>query len=221
MKNFYWGRRELSKKIYRLEPTALNFQICSLRTFITLVLAFQLLLFSKSVLAQSPNPEAVAGSGNPPSTVIVGQKVPTDFWNQKHTIYEDGKTRVITLKEFKGKVLILDFWSVSCGNCIFHQKAISYFKEKFPEHLEVIMVNPLRTKDSLSHITAFEDKFRQEYFPNGFRSIILDKELTNLFAVRAFPTYVWITPGGMVQTITFWNFLNKDAAMPFHKGKGL
>ena len=90
-----------------------------------------------------------------------------------------------------------------------------------PEDLEVIMVNPLKTKDSLNQITAFEDRFRQEYFPDGIRSIILDKELSNLFAVRVFPTYVWITPGGMVQTITFWNFLNKDAEMRFHRGKGL
>jgi len=180
-----------------------------------------MLLFSKSVLAQSPNPEAAAGSENPPRTVIVGQKVPTDFWDKKHTIYEDGKTRVITLKEFKGKVLVLDFWSVSCGNCIFHQKAISYFEEKYPQDLEVIMVNPQKTKDSLNHITAFEDRFRQEYFPNGFRSIILDKELSNLFAVRVFPTYVWITPGGMVQTISYWNFLNKDAEMRFRKGNGI
>ena len=221
MKNLYWGRRELSKKICRLEPTALNNHACSLRTFITFLFAFQILLFSKSVLAQSPKSEAAAGSGNPPRTVIVGQKVPADFWDQKHTIYEDGKTRVITFKEFKGKVLVLDFWSVTCGNCIFHQKAISYFKEKFPEDLEVIMVNPLRTKDSLNQITAFEERYGQEYFPNGFRSIILDKELSNLFAVRAFPTYVWITPGGMVQTITFWNFLDKEAAMPFYGGKGL
>lgn len=185
------------------------------------LLLFHMLLFSKSGLAQSPNPEAAAGSGNPPTTVIVGQKVPADFWDQKHTIYEDGKTRVITLKAFKGKVLVLDFWSVSCGNCIFHQKDISYFKEQYPEDLEVIMVNPLKTKDGLNQITAFEDRFRQEYFPNGFRSIILDKELSNLFAVRVFPTYVWITPGGMVQTITYWNFLNRDAEMRFHRGKGL
>ncbi len=218
MKNFYWGRRELSKKICLFESTALNNQTCTLRTFIALLLAFQMFLFSSPVLAQSPKPEA-ASSGNQPRTVIVGQKVPADFWNQKHTIYEDGKTRVITLKEFKGKVLVLDFWSVSCGNCIFHQKAISHFKEKYPQDLEVIMVNPLKTKDSLNQIREFEEKFRQEYFSEGFRSIILDKELSGLFGVRAFPTYVWITPGGMVQTITFWNFLNKDAEMPFHKNK--
>jgi len=221
MKNFYWGRRELSKKICLSEHTALDKQACKSRTFIALFFSFHLLLFSSPVLAQSPKPEAAACLGNAAKTVKVGQKVPTDFWDHKHTIYEDGKTQAITLKEFKGKVLVLDFWSVACGNCIFHQKAISYFKEKYPEDLEVIMVNPLKTKDSLNQITAFEDRFRAEYFPNGFRSIILDKELSNLFAVRAFPTYVWITPGGMVQTITFWNFLNKDAEMRFRRGKGL
>lgn len=221
MKNFYWGRRELPKNNYQFSQISSNNQTYSIRKFFVLLLAFHILLISKSVLAQSPNPEAAAGSGNPPRTVIVGQKVPTDFWDQKHTLYEDGKTRVITLKDFKGKVLVLDFWSVSCGNCIFHQKDISYFKEQYPEDLEVIMVNPLKTKDGLNQITAFENRFRQEYFPDGFRSIILDKELSNLFAVRGFPTYVWITPGGMVQTITFWNFLNKDAEMRFRRDKGI
>ncbi|MFZ4262151.1 TlpA family protein disulfide reductase [Sphingobacterium sp. HJSM2_6] len=217
MKNFYWGRRELSKKICRIKHNTLNYQICSLRTFLALLFAFHMMLFSSPVLAQSPKAEAAASLGNTIRTVIVGQKVPADFWTLQHTIYENGETRIATLEEFRGKVLVLDFWSVACGNCIFHQKAISYFKEKYPEDLEVMMVNPLKTKDSIHQIIAFEDKFRQEYFAEGFRSIILDKELSGLFEVRAFPTYVWITPGGMLQTITFWNFLNKDAAMPFHK----
>lgn len=221
MKIFYWDRRELSKG---RNLTILRYSYChKYRTLqcLLVIMALTLVLNSKSVLAQYSKTDIVPEHVIADNTIGVGQKVPVEFWDQKHTIYEDGKTRVITLKEFKGKVLVLDFWSVSCGNCIFHQKAISYFKEKYPEDLEVIMVNPLRTKDNIDRITAFEERFGQEYFPNGFRSIILDNELTNLFGVRAFPTYVWITPGGMVQTITFWNFLNKDAEMRFHRGKGL
>lgn len=173
------------------------------------------MLFSSPVLAQESSIDPAPTDEKERPILTVGSKVPKEFWELKHIIYEDGKTREITLKEFKGKFLVLDFWSVSCGNCIFHQKEIEYFKEKYKGEIKVLMVNSIITKDNLERIRSFQTRFGDLYFQSGLTSIILDEKLTSIFRPIGYPTYVWINPLGFVQTITFWNFLDRESIPPF------
>lgn len=173
------------------------------------------MLFSSPVLAQESSIDPAPTDEKERPILTVGSKVPKEFWELKHIIYEDGETREITLKEFKGKFLVLDFWSVSCGNCIFHQKEIEYFKEKYKGEIKVLMVNSLISKDNLERIRSFQTRFGDQYFQSGLTSIILDEKLTSIFRPIGYPTYVWINPLGFVQTITFWNFLDRESIPPF------
>ena len=178
------------------------------------LLLFHVLL-NCPVMAQVSSKETAPTDIKELPILTVGSKVPKEFWEMKHIIYEDGETREITLKEFKGKFLILDFWSVSCGNCIFHQKEIEYFKEKYKGEVKVLMVNSLITKDNRERISSFQTRFGDQYFRSGLTSIILDEKLTAIFRPIGYPTYVWINPYGFVQTITFWNFLDRESVPPF------
>lgn len=147
--------------------------------------------------------------------LMVGLTVPDEFWTTKHLFYIDGDTIRKDLTEYKGKLLVLDFWSTSCASCIAHREEISYFTDKYSDHLAVVMVNPKKTNDDLSRIRAFDKRF---YVPdtNSFlETIIEDKILQELFKFSGYPHYVWINRYGYIQTTTFRNLLDRGYVAPF------
>lgn len=218
MKNFYWGRRELSKKICRLEHIALNNQSCSIRTFIALLLAFQMLLFSSPVLAQSPRWEAVAASGIQITELRVGDKVPAGFWNHKHLFLAQGDTLRRDFLEHKGKMLVLGFWATWCSACLKNQPEIESYVQSHSKDLAVIRVNPNRSKDNLKTIEKALNGQVGKFSGIGFKdmvSIIEDGYLQQLFPNRGFPYYVWINKYGVVQLITYRNLLDQNFNKPY------
>ncbi|QBR13246.1 TlpA disulfide reductase family protein [Sphingobacterium sp. CZ-2] len=197
MNTFIWGRRGLPKKS---------------------TLSVLSIIFYLAGSAQSNNQFSSDITNRDSFTIRVGQQVPKDFWNQKHLLYEDGSVKEITLNQFRGKKLILDFWSIGCGTCISHQKNIDQFKLQYKDDIVVLMVNSRVKSDTVEAIKRFESRFK-EYFPNGLKTIILDDKLNNYFHPIAYPTYVWINRLGIIEIITFRNLLNTTISPPFLPSK--
>lgn len=218
MKNFYWGRRELSKKICLIEHTALNNQTCTLRIFIALLLAFQMLLFSNPVLAQSPIPEAAACPCTQIPELRVGDKVPAGFWSLKHLFVSQGDTLRRDFTEHKGKMLVLGFWATWCSACLKNQPEIESYVQSHTKDLAVIRVNPNRSKDNLKTIEKALNGQVGKFTGIGFKdmvSVIEDGYLQQLFPNRGFPYYVWINKYGVVQLITYRNLLDQKFDKPY------
>lgn len=125
-------------------------------------------------------------------------RLPDEFWNYSFKFYHNGHIISKTLKEYKGKPIILDFWSVYCGACIQNIPNLKYLQSLFPEKLSIILVNSYErenekiiknffvNRDSNYQIpTIFEDKILKQYFPHG-----------------PIPHYVWITSDGKVDAFT-------------------
>lgn len=149
--------------------------------------------------------------------LIVGQKVSDEFWKREYLFYINGDTVRKSLKEYKGKLLVLDFWSTGCASCLFHQKEIDSFKSAYKKDMNVIMVNPVKTKDNIDRIKTF---YQTHYvLKNGnkrhFESIILDDYLHRIFQFSGYPHYIWINKEGYVQTQTFRNLLDRNYVAPF------
>ncbi|WP_313492349.1 TlpA family protein disulfide reductase [Sphingobacterium multivorum] len=147
--------------------------------------------------------------------LVVGQKVPNEFWNKQHLFFVNGDTVRRSLKEFKGKLLVLDFWSSTCGSCLSHQKEISLYKTKYRNDLNVLMVNSLMTKDNLQRIDKFYRLHKDESFKDGFQSIILDESLQAQFLHIGYPNYIWINASGYFQIQTFRNLMDRSLAPPY------
>lgn len=176
---------------------------------------FCFIMFS-SVQAQSPKKETVARQLLT-EPLLVGQKVPDEFWKREHLFYINGETVSKNLEEYRGKLLILDFWSTSCASCLFHQKEIDSFKSSYKNDMNVIMVNPVKTKDNIDRIKIF---YQNHYaVKNGiekhFESIVLDDYLHRIFQFSGYPHYIWINKDGYVQTQTFRNLLDRNYVAPF------
>ncbi len=113
--------------------------------------------------------------------------------------------RPLTLAELRGKIVILDFWTYGCINCIHVIPDLKALEEKYAEELVVIGVHSA--------------KFENEGVTDNIRQIILRYELEhpvindNEFVVwstwgaRAWPTFAFIDPVGNV--------------LGFHSGEGV
>ncbi|RKF41940.1 hypothetical protein BCY89_00025 [Sphingobacterium siyangense] len=167
-----------------------------------------------SLSAQTSRKES--GADGLLKVVSLGEKVPADFWTKKHLFYSNGDTIRRSFEQYKGKLLVLDFWFSGCTKCLLHQKEISYFKQKYADSLIVIMVNSKNTKDNyekIQHMTQ-QDWFKKLGI-NNFSSIIDDEYLSQILPSNGYPTYFWINNYGILQLITFRNLLNRNYQAPF------
>lgn len=169
-------------------------------------------MFSLLSQAQPAKAQAVARDIVP---LVVGQKVSNDFWTKQHLFFINGDTIRRSLKEYKGKLLVLDFWSSTCGSCLSHQREISLYKTKYKNDLNVLMVNSIMTKDNLPRIDKFYKLHKDEYFKDGFQSIILDESLQAQFRHVGYPNYIWINASGYFQIQTFRNLMDRSLVPPY------
>lgn len=112
----------------------------------------------------------------------------------------------VTLSDLQGKLVILDFWGVSCSPCIAAMPKMQALQEEFGDRIQIILV----TSDSREQVERMKQRssiLREVSLP----SIIGDSLLLPLFPIRTFPAHVWIGPDGIVRHIT--NGKNTTAAL--------
>ncbi|MEH2348171.1 MAG: thioredoxin-like domain-containing protein [Nostoc sp.] len=102
----------------------------------------------------------------------------------------------LSLKQFKGRVVILDFWTYCCINCLHILPNLKYLEQKY--------------KDSLTVIGVHSAKFDNEKETENIRQAILRYDIEHPvivdsnfrlweeYAVRAWPTLIIIDPEGYV-----------------------
>lgn len=102
----------------------------------------------------------------------------------------------LTLKGLKGRIILLDFWTYCCINCIHILSDLKYLEQKY--HL------------SLTVIGVHSSKFAHEKEPENIRQavlryniehpVVIDSKLTiwDQYAVRAWPTMIIIDPQSYV-----------------------
>jgi DNA-binding beta-propeller fold protein YncE len=102
----------------------------------------------------------------------------------------------LSIAGLRGKVVLLDFWTYGCVNCMHVIPDLKRLEEKYPNELVVIGV----------HSAKFENEKETE----NIRRIVLryglehpivndaDFRIWNSYAVRAWPTQVLIDPAGYV-----------------------
>lgn len=136
-----------------------------------------------------------------PATIThlkVGDKLPESFWQQKHTIYQNGRTTGQTLAQYKGKLIILDFWATWCSACISHFDFLDSLTRSNTDKLKIIQVNSiLGTGDTEGKILSF---FKDR--PLSLPCIYQDTILKTMFPHTLIPHYVWINRRGQVEAIT-------------------
>ncbi|MEN8886059.1 MAG: TlpA disulfide reductase family protein, partial [Winogradskyella sp.] len=101
-------------------------------------------------------------------------------------------SKTITLKDFKGKTVILEFWATWCGPCIPAMKKLDSLQREFKGDLEIITISS-------------EGKERLERFiktTNTSLRIVSDTTHSNSFKYKVIPHSVILDKDGVVRAIT-------------------
>lgn len=142
----------------------------------------------------------------PPGTAAAGGSGPqrpdleNPFPNRTKAASLDGGTGwlntagEITLKDLRGKVVVLDFWTYCCINCLHVLPDLKYLETKYANELVVVGVHSAKfdnEKDS--------ENIRRAILRHGIEHPVINDSKMDVwrkFGARAWPTLVVIDPEG-------------------------
>lgn len=110
--------------------------------------------------------------------------------------------KVLRLSDFRGKMVILDFWATWCSSCLGHLPEMDSLQKAYKDKLQVIMVNTTKTGDTPARIAQFLEKWKKRYPDFDLPIVVGDSIADRLFPHRLIPHYVWIGENGKVRAIT-------------------
>src|SRR5690606_30809751 len=104
----------------------------------------------KQVSAQQAEPAATALADIKP--LQIGDTIPDYLWQLPLQVinHPEGKD-TITLNDYRGKLILLDFWGRGCHSCIAAFPKLDTLQEQFNTDLQVILV----TNESRETISAY------------------------------------------------------------------
>jgi len=143
----------------------------------------------------SSNTPAISASRIEP--LQIGDEVPDIEFTMLN--YPKSKAR---LSDFRGKLVILDFWATWCTACIKNFSKIDSLYTKFEGKVQFVLVNSKKNGDDYGKMISFLNKWKQRYPDFKLPIAILDTVATQLFPHKIIPHYVWIDLYGAVHSIT-------------------
>ncbi len=104
--------------------------------------------------------------------------------------------RPLSLRELRGKVVLLDFWTYCCINCMHILPDLKRLERKYADELVVIGVHSAKffTEQETENIRQAILRYEIEH------PVVNDNQMTiwQQYAVRAWPTLVLIDPSGKI-----------------------
>jgi len=112
--------------------------------------------------------------------------------------------REISLSDYRGRPVILNFWATWCGPCRYEVPAFKTFYERYPEEeVVIIAVNTQDDPDSArGYARADGLKFLIPIDPRGV--------VAGMYNVRGMPTTFFINEAGIITSIKIGPFLSVD-----------
>ncbi|MEK9199684.1 TlpA family protein disulfide reductase [Ureibacillus sp. FSL E2-3493] len=101
---------------------------------------------------------------------------------------------VTTLEEYRGKVLIINFWASWCGPCQQEAPHLKAFYDNMPDNVELLAIN-ITSSEIRKNIEKFIDLYDLK-FPIF---LDLDKSLEKSFKVLTYPTTIIVDANGILK----------------------
>jgi thiol-disulfide isomerase/thioredoxin len=127
----------------------------------------------------------------------IGETIP----DVKFKLVNTGE-RKTKLSDYKGKLVILDFWATWCVSCLKSLPKVDSLQKKFTNRMQVLLVNSISSGDNKNRIDGFYKKWKSKFPSFNLPSVIDDSVLDAYFPHREVPHYVWISADMKVLAIT-------------------
>jgi Thiol-disulfide isomerase and thioredoxins len=154
---------------------------------------------------QSRNQVGTANNRNI-TALNIGDQIPDALWNTPLQVvnHPQGK-EAVTLADYKGKLIILDFWSTWCGTCVAALPRLHELEKEFKKDAIILPITDQKTKD----ITGFLKRNSILSSLNLF-SVVEDTAYKSHFPYTMLPHEVWIDQAGKVYAITHSSDVTKE-----------
>jgi len=123
----------------------------------------------------------------------IGDTCP-DFELRQIINYPDSQLK---LSDFKGKLIILDFWNIHCRGCIASFRHIDSLQKRFSEQIQIVLVS----SESGPTVTDFFIKRKKVYKP-ALPMVTGDTLLKKYLPHEGVPHHVWIDQDRKIIAIT-------------------
>jgi thiol-disulfide isomerase/thioredoxin len=187
---------------------------------------FLVLLIFAFILYKSGLKPVPQGFTGPIDSLAVGAVVPPIPVSYLDSSMEPGN-----LHDFKGKLVILTFFSMSCIPCVYQFPKLDKLQQEFNRDLKFIPMIAAYTPAEEKEVREFYQKWVSQY--KAIRSAFAMENVLTLrcFPKETLPQYVWISPEGKIEKITSFEQVTRENirgvldkyCLPFHcyKGNGI
>lgn len=152
-----------------------------------------LFLLTSSILNAQPQFKKNNVSNNVSKGLSIGDVVP-DVTLVNLLNYP---TITAKLSDFKGKLIIIDFWNKWCSSCIAYFPKMEKMQESFSNKIQVLLVTN-NTTEELKSLFEKSPIVKSTTLP----FVIGDSILNNFFPHTSVPYHVWIDESGIVRELT-------------------
>ncbi|MGS2763802.1 TlpA family protein disulfide reductase [Sinomicrobium sp. M5D2P9] len=129
-------------------------------------------------------------------------------------------TETAKLSDFKGKLLILDFWSTGCISCIESWPKLVSLQEMFKDKIQIVLVNSFQGDSIVKPLVEKRERvlgINMSLFPIACG----DSVPKQLFPHNGVPHIVWIDQNREVRSITVGSELKKENIQAFFDGNAI
>lgn len=113
----------------------------------------------------------------------------------------------IKFSDFKGKLLILDFWTFGCRGCVESWPKLLKLQDKFKDKIQILLVNTYEDEERVKEFIHHKERI------NNYKMTLPvacnDKQLNNIFPHQLVPHVVFIDQYQTVKYITSGSFINE------------
>lgn len=138
------------------------------------------------------------------------------------TIHTGDKISYANTHDYKGKVLLLDFWGVGCLGCITGLPKMKELQEKLKDKLQVLVVTKNTDKEIQKLWKTFENKTRSSEWVEAGRQLPFVKQdtvLYNLFPREGLPIHAWIDTNGVVIGVSYPGVDTEENILKMYTGE--
>ena len=111
----------------------------------------------------------------------------------KAKLYKDNKE--VKLSDYKGKIVVLDFWYMSCYPCQMAIPHLNSVQEKYKDKVVVLGVNASDTDEK--QIKKIPDFIKRNNL--GYDIAMIERNVVKQYNIHAFPTLYVIDPKGIIK----------------------
>lgn len=107
---------------------------------------------------------------------------------------EDMEGNIVKLSDFKGKKVMVNFWTSWCPPCEEEFPAMIEFYSEYEDDVEILAVNITKFERNFTDVETFHEKYQIPF------SVLLDRDETvsSQFQVITIPTTYFIDSRGMI-----------------------